>query len=137
MSFEEFTDGWCDIFTLNEPVARLIAALKRQGYTLVLGSNTNILHSCFYRQRFQETLGQFDRVILSHEVGEVKPDRAFFTACIDAVGAPAASCIFIDDALVNVAGARAAGLKAVHYRDTPALLDELRRLGVEIPADQA
>ena len=50
MSFDEFEACWVDIFTPNEPVARLIAALKHQGYTLVLGSNTNILHARFYRR---------------------------------------------------------------------------------------
>ena len=54
-------------------------------------------------------------------------------ACLDAVGVPAGSCVFIDDALANVEGARAAGLQAIHYRDTPGLIAELRALGVEVP----
>src|SRR5271165_4730167 len=41
MSFEEFEVHWRDIFTLNEPVARLVAALKQRGYTLLLGSTPN------------------------------------------------------------------------------------------------
>jgi len=52
---------------------------------------------------------------------------------VDRVGAPPGSCIFTDDALANVEGARASGLQAVHYRDTPSLIDQLRRLGVEVP----
>ena len=31
-------------------MAGLVADLKRQGYTLLLGSNTNILHARFYRR---------------------------------------------------------------------------------------
>ena len=68
MSHDEFEAGWVDIFTLNEPVARLIAGLKRQGYTLVLGSNTNILHARFYRQLYAETLDHFDHFVFSYEV---------------------------------------------------------------------
>ena len=133
MSFAEFEAHWPDIFTLNEPVARLVAALKQRGYTLLLGSNTNVLHARFYRRRFEEALAPFDHFVFSYEIGELKPSAAFFNACVDSVGVPPASCIFIDDAPANVEGARAAGLQAVHYRDTPSLIAELRRLGVEVP----
>jgi putative hydrolase of the HAD superfamily len=133
MSFEEFEVHWPDIFTLNEPVARLIAALKQRGYTLLLGSNTNVLHARFYRRRFEEALAPFDHFVFSYEIGELKPAPAFFKACVDLVGAVPGSCIFIDDALPNVEGARASGLQAVHYRDTPSLIAELGRLGVEVP----
>ena len=133
MSFEEFEVHWPDIFTLNEPVARLAAALKQRRYILLLGSNTNVLHARFYRRRFEEALAPFDHFVFSYEIGELKPAPAFFIACVDRVGAPPGSCIFIDDALANVEGARAAGLQAVHYRDTPSLIAELRRLGVEVP----
>ena len=133
MSFQEFEVHWPDIFTLNEPVARLIAALKQRGYTLLLGSNTNVLHARFYRRRFEQALAPFDHFVFSYEIGELKPAPAFFKVCVDKVGAPPGSCIFIDDALANVEGARAAGLQAVHYRDTPSLIAELGRLGVEVP----
>jgi glucose-1-phosphatase len=137
MSFEEFEQAWANIFTPNEPVARLITALKQQGYPLVLGSNTNILHARFYRRQFRDVLDHFDHFIFSCDVGEMKPDLAFFTTCMGAVAAPSGSCVFIDDALANVQGARAAGMVALHYRDTPTLIAELRSLGIEIPDDQA
>jgi putative hydrolase of the HAD superfamily len=133
MSFEEFEVHWPDIFTLNEPVARLVAALKESGYTLLLGSNTNVLHARFYRRTFEAALAPFDHFVFSYEIGELKPAQAFFKACVDKIGAPPGSCIFIDDALANVEGARASGLQAVHYRDTPRLIGDLRRLGVEVP----
>jgi putative hydrolase of the HAD superfamily len=137
MSYEEFEAEFPDIFTLNEPVARLVAALKRQGYTLLLGSNTNVLHAQFYRRRFRETLDQFDHMVFSYEVGKMKPDLAFFKACLNQVEVPASSCVFVDDAEVNVEGARAAGMQGVLYRDTPGLIAELRRLGVEVPGTEA
>ena len=56
-------------------MARLVADLKRQGYTLLLGSNTNILHARFFRRHFAETLDHFDHLVFSYEVGELKPDR--------------------------------------------------------------
>jgi putative hydrolase of the HAD superfamily len=132
MPFAEFQAEWPDIFWLNEPVARLVEALKRRGYPLLLGSNTNVLHADFYRRKFQETLAHFDHLVFSYEVGEMKPEPAFFAACVKAVGVPASECVFIDDAAVNVEGARDAGLQGVLYRDPAGLVADLRRLGVEI-----
>ena len=99
----------------------------------MLGSNTNVLHARFYRRRFEEALAPFDHFVFSYEIGALKPAAAFFKACVDLVGVPPDSCVFIDDAPANVEGARASGLQAVHYRETPSLIAELRRLGVEVP----
>jgi putative hydrolase of the HAD superfamily len=133
MPYAEFEAEWPDIFRLNEPVARLVAALKRQGYTLLLGSNTNVLHARFYRRRFEKALAPFDHFVLSYEIGELKPELAFFAACQKAAGVAAHECVFIDDAPANVDGAHRAGLHAFLYRDTLGLIKELRDLGVEVP----
>ena len=63
----------------------------------------------------------------------MKPEAGFFRACVDAVGVPAGSCVFIDDAEANVAGARAAGLLGVVYRSPRCLAQDLRRLNVDVP----
>ncbi|MFO0954053.1 MAG: HAD family phosphatase [Isosphaeraceae bacterium] len=133
LPYDEFAAAWPDIFTLNEPVARLAGALKRRGHPLLLGSNTNVLHADFYRRRYDEALAPFDHFLFSYEIGAMKPDPAFFEACVRAVGVPAASCVFIDDALANVEGARLAGLQGVLYQDLPRLIADLRALGVEVP----
>ncbi len=130
--FDEFVRDWEDIFWLNETVSQLIAALDSQGYTLVLGSNTNVVHAPYFRRKFAATLDRFDAYVLSYEVGCLKPDRRFYEACAEAAGAAAGSCVFIDDMAENVAGAKSAGLQAIQYVKTAALVAELAGLGVEI-----
>jgi HAD superfamily hydrolase (TIGR01509 family) len=130
LPYDEFVRAWEDIFWLNEPVARLIELLKSNGYTLLLGSNTNILHSTHFRRQFAPTFELFDHLVLSHKVGHIKPSPEFYHACVAAAGLPAASCIFVDDLPENVVGARQAGLIGVHYIDTPALITALTDLGV-------
>lgn len=132
LGYEDFVRAWEDIFWPNESVARLIERLKSSGYSLYLGSNTNVLHFTFYRRQFARTLDLFDGFILSHEVGHVKPASEFFDACVRAAGVPAGSCLFIDDIPENVEGARRAGLRSILYTDTPALIAGLRRSGVEV-----
>jgi putative hydrolase of the HAD superfamily len=136
LSYDEFVECWVDIFWLNEPIARLVARLKSRGYRLLLGSNTNVLHAAHFRRQFAPAIGLFDHLVLSYEVGCIKPERRFYEACVRAAGAPAESCVFVDDLHENVEGAREAGLKALHYVDTPTLLADLRRLGVEVLPDE-
>ena len=136
LSDDEFLEAWQDIFWLNESVAELVAHLKSRGYTLLLGSNTNVLHARYFRRKFAPTLDHFDHLILSHEVGCLKPDARFYQACVAAAGVAPGACVFIDDMHENVEGARSAGLVAHHYIDTPGLIADLRRLGVEVPASE-
>jgi putative hydrolase of the HAD superfamily len=117
-------------------VARLVEELSRQGYTLLLGSNTNELHATHFRRKFAETLAHFRHLVLSYEVGHIKPAREFFHACTLAAAAEPERCIFIDDLAENIEGARAAGLKGLVFQDVPTLVEDLRALGVRIePAD--
>ena len=88
VGYDEFVGEWEDIFWLNEPVASLIEHLKGRGYSLLLGSNTNILHATFFRRRFETIFAHFDKLILSYEVGHMKPYKAFYDACVDAAAPP-------------------------------------------------
>ncbi len=88
LPYDEFVRDWENIFWLNEPVARLIAQLKSQGSRLLLGSNTNILHAEHYRRQFAPTLDLFDHLVLSYEIGFVKPETGFYAACVAAAGVP-------------------------------------------------
>ena len=133
ITHDEFAAAWSDIFTANESIAPLFAFLKGRGYTLVLGSNTNDLHASQFRRQFAETLGHFDRLVLSYEVGHIKPSADFYLACAEAAGAEPADCLFIDDLAENVEGARVAGLVGVLYEGTEGLLRDLAALGVEVP----
>ena len=133
ISHDDFVAAWSDIFTANESLALLFGFLKEKGYTLILGSNTNDLHAGQFRRQFAETLVHFHRLVLSYEVGHVKPSIRFYEACVEASGLDAAGCVFIDDLIENVEGARAAGLVGLHYRTTVGLVDDLRALGVVVP----
>ena len=133
ITHDEFAAAWSDIFEPNESLAPLFGFFKGAGYTLILGSNTNDLHAAQFRRQFAGSLAHFDKLVLSYEVGHIKPSAAFYLACAEAAGARPSDCLFIDDLIENVEGARDAGLVGVHYRSTEELLRDLRALGVAVP----
>ncbi|GAB4468777.1 MAG: hypothetical protein Kow00124_03310 [Anaerolineae bacterium] len=65
----------------------------------------------------------FDAVVISSDIGILKPDPRAFHAVLDRLHTSAQDAIFIDDFIENVMGARRVGLEAIHF--TPGI--DLRR----------
>ena len=57
----------------------------------------------------------FDAVVLSSDIGMTKPNPDIFALTALKLGVLPEECIMIDDLLVNVEGARQAGMKGVVY----------------------
>ncbi len=75
-------------------------------------------------------LSWFQEILLSGEVGLAKPDPAIFELARERFGIRPATSLFIDDSLVNVEGARAAGFQATHFRGARSLRRELAAAGL-------
>jgi putative hydrolase of the HAD superfamily len=76
-------------------------------------------------------LRQYFKVALSScYVGLRKPELAMYRRALDILGSPPQRVLFIDDREENVAGAVAAGIKAIRFTGEAALWEELDRLGV-------
>jgi putative hydrolase of the HAD superfamily len=132
VSVPEFAAAWGEIFELNAPMADLVGLLADRGHRLVLGSNTNPMHARQIRRQFAPLLARFHHLVLSFELGAMKPSAAFFEACVTAAERPASLCVFIDDVPENVAGARRAGLSAVLYQEPAQLGADLAALGLDL-----
>lgn len=74
----------------------------------------------------------FDVALSSCYLGMRKPDLAIYQRAIDIVGGPPERILFIDDRPENVAGAKAAGLAALHFTGADALRAGLNSLGVTL-----
>lgn len=72
------------------------------------------------------------RMVTSGQLGLTKPDPQAFFACLSTLGFSTGSALMIDDQPDNVAGARSAGLDAIHYASPPQLADELRQRGFNL-----
>jgi glucose-1-phosphatase len=120
-----------DIFWPNPEVCALVPQL-RPDYRLLLGSNTTELHAQRFRHEFADTLAHFDHLVMSFEIGVRKPRREFFEHCLRRAAVPPAECVFIDDLVANVDGARACGWHGIVYRNIDDLRGRLAELGVTI-----
>lgn len=127
---EFLIEAIADIFVPNPEVCALIPLLAER-YRIVLGSNTNAIHSGRFILQFADVLSHFETLVLSHEVGTRKPDADFFRHCLTRAEAAPAECVFIDDLADNIRGARAIGFHGIQYRPNANLVQQLQALGVE------
>src|SRR5262245_13968510 len=127
---EEFIAAFCDIFWRNSPMEELIPRLKRNGYRLVVASNTNAAHYRHFREQFGDVLAHFDAIAVSHEARARKPQGEFFAYAHGFAGCARAECLFVDDVVENVAGAREFGWQAIRYTEFDDLVAAMRQAGV-------
>jgi epoxide hydrolase-like predicted phosphatase len=94
---------------------------------------TGILSNSFIgaREREQAAYGfedLVDEIVYSHESGMAKPDPRIYALACERLGAHPGETVFLDDFEPCVAGARAVGINAVHYRDNAQAIAEIERL---------
>jgi putative hydrolase of the HAD superfamily len=114
--------------SINEDVIEIIEKLK-SSYKLGLISNVGRPIEVYLPKQIVDL---FDVKTLSYEVGAIKPDKEIFDVHLESSGFSAQETVFIDDRENNCAGAEAAGIKAIWFRNEELLVEELRTLGIKI-----
>lgn len=125
---ETFKKYYADIFSLNEDVISLLPILKKD-YKLFLLSNTDSIHQKYGWQKY-EFLKYFDKLILSHEVGSVKPEEEIYHAVEDASGFSSEEHFYIDDIQEYVDAAINLGWDAVQFVDYQKLASDLQERNI-------
>ncbi len=125
IDYNEFRNLWSDIFTEDKEVSDIILSLKKK-HELILLSNTNEWHMAHVRDKF-DIINQFDKYILSYEVGYLKPHPKIYEIAIK-VALNKDNIIYIDDIAEYVAAARNLGITALHFTTPKVLRKELHEL---------
>ncbi len=68
-----------------------------------------------------------DLMVFSDEEGMAKPDARIYHLAAERLGVRPDEALFVDDVPRNVEAARAVGMCAVHFRDTPQAVAEIER----------
>lgn len=97
----------------------LLEELKSKGKQLFLLSNTNEIHipvalKAWEKASVKTPYDLFDKVYLSYEMHERKPDAEAFNLLIDEQNLDPEKTLFIDDSIQHIEGARKVGLQAHH-----------------------
>ncbi len=112
-SAEEFSHIWCDIFALNEPMARTLAALPSDIPAYLL-SNTSGLHQRHLFATFP-IFTCFQGGVYSHEARCMKPDESIFHIAAEQLALNPEETFYIDDLVANIETGRRLGFVSHLY----------------------
>lgn len=131
VSLDELRHAASDIFEPNDGVGEIVLGLKAAGYRLVLLSNTSVAHYEFIRSRWP-MLEPFDELVLSYEVGAIKPEPEIFEAALAAIRCRPEEAFYTDDIPAYVEAGRRHGLDAEVFTTAEGLRAHLAIRGVEL-----
>ena len=130
INYQEFCELWSSIFLEHSLVPESLLLALKENYRLLLLSNTNPIHFQMLQGAFP-MLGHFDRLVLSYEVGALKPSPEIYQETLKYSECAPGECFFTDDIPAYVEGAKKAGIDAVQFESREQIEREMRARGVE------
>jgi len=70
----------------------------------------------------------FDHIVVSAEVGLIKPDPRIYQLALDGLGVAPGEAVFVDDMPENIAGAEALGMHGVRFLTPDQAIGDVRAL---------
>lgn len=115
----------------STPERELIELVRRLGKSYKIGLMSNS-SSEYLRPILEEhdLLNLFDEIIISAEVGFIKPGMEIFNYALSKLDAKPAQTIFIDDSVINTLKAKSYGLTPVRFTDIKDLGKSLTALKI-------
>lgn len=108
-------------------VYKSIKTLKEQGYGIYILSNYP--ESLFKKHlMYSEVLDYVDGMMVSYMINEAKPDAVIYEALCKKYNLKPEECLFFDDRLENVKGAKACGIEAIQVKSREQIARDLEKL---------
>ena len=116
MDYGAFLPAWNDIFfetPLNKKIQNFLKKIKTK-YKIAMISNINETHYEFLKQKMP-IFAEFDRLILSYEVGFRKPAPEIYNAALESLCTSASRAFYIDDRADLIEAASRFGIKGIAF----------------------
>jgi len=116
---------------IEEPLDGMFDIVKdvSLAHRTALVSNTNEIHYKLSLKKF-DVLGVLQKHYLSYRLHVMKPARGLYEGIIKDQKIDPSEMLFVDDLVINIEGARAAGMQAIQFENPAQLEVALKTLGV-------
>lgn len=115
---------WTSTWKSSNEMKKLVTKLNKN-YRLAILSNSDPLNSPNYFKK--GWYKYFDTVILSHEVGVLKPEKKIYEIAINKIGVKANECLFIDDQKDCLKPAKSMGMATILFKSISKLEKDLKK----------
>jgi glucose-1-phosphatase len=120
--------AYCEMFSLNTGVLELLNRLNGD-FRLSIISNTDELHYKYIQENYKE-LEIFKNNTTSFEAQSLKPDSTIYKKALQINNAAPNKCLFVDDLIENVVGARKLGIESIQLVSVEQLENDLKKLAI-------
>lgn len=127
---QAYHDNWKDsIGKSYTGTVEIMKQLKQMGYPLYGLSNWSAETFPHAREKY-DFFELLDDMVISGEVGHVKPEPEIYHLMLEKIGKPTQECLFIDDSLPNIQQAQKMGFETIHFQSPEQLAARLRELHI-------
>ena len=109
----------------NAALLDFLRSLRPERKVGLISNAWSGLRAFINRNKFEDV---FDAMIISAEVGLMKPDPRIYRLALEELTAKPEESVFRDDVLVNVEAARSVGMAGIHFTQPEKALEELKHL---------
>lgn len=107
----------------------LLGYIKTLGDTYKVGLLSNVSSNWISEVLLsKQEANLFSDMVLSHEVGMIKPNPEIYQLAAQRLGCEPGECVMVDDSEGNCQGAEAVGMKAIVYKNFVQFQQELSPL---------
>lgn len=116
---EQICQDWMDLAKINTVLVEFVRSLRKKHRVYLLSNAIGP----FLRRILEgnNLYDLFDGIIISSEIGLIKPSVAYFERAMELLDVNAANAVMIDDNPKNIAGAVQAGIKGLVFTDNEQL----------------
>ena len=118
---EEFFAG--DV--VDHELVEFLRSLRPRYKTGLISNAWPDLRDYIVEQKFDDA---FDAMVISAEVGVLKPGARIYQIALEQAGACPNEAVFVDDFAENIEGCQAVGMHGILFRSPQQTLDELKQL---------
>jgi putative hydrolase of the HAD superfamily len=109
---------------VDRTLVEFIRSLRPRVKTGLISNAWLGLRGYITKQKFDDA---FDGLIISAEVGVVKPKAQIYLLALEQLGVSPSEALFVDDFLENVEGARAVGMSAIQFKEADQTIQQVKK----------
>ena len=110
---------------VDRTLVEYIRSLRPRHKTGLISNAWGDLRNFIVREKFDDA---FDKMIISAEVGAMKPEPKIFQIALQQFGVKPEEAVFVDDFYVNIQGCEKVGIRGIHFKDPETALQQLKEL---------
>ena len=110
---------------VDRTLVEYIRSLRGKYKTGLISNAWSDLRDFVVREKFDDA---FDKMIISAEVGAVKPEPKIFQIALEQFGVSPNEAVFVDDFYANIEGCEKVGIKGIHFKDAESTMQQLKEI---------